>query len=114
MRPPRSSGFRLAPAPLGVELIEPVGERPRLLHIIGCQQPGAEAGLAHAPAGVDPRAEDEGGVIGARPLVDAGDVVVHLFEPEVRAFYGLERLWSEAEQLDLPSEPGSGVAEAAR
>jgi ribosome-associated protein len=47
-------------------------------------------------------------------LVDAGDVVVHLFEPEARAFYALERLWSEAEQLDLPSEPGSGVAEAAR
>lgn len=26
-------------------------------------------------------------------LVDAGDVVVHLFRPEVRAFYKLERMW---------------------
>ena len=27
-------------------------------------------------------------------LVDAGDVVVHLFRPEVRSFYNLERMWS--------------------
>lgn len=27
-------------------------------------------------------------------LVDAGDVVIHLFRPEVRSFYNLERMWS--------------------
>jgi ribosome-associated protein len=27
-------------------------------------------------------------------LVDAGDVIVHLFRPEVRSFYNIERIWT--------------------
>ncbi|OYW26601.1 MAG: ribosome silencing factor [Caulobacter sp. 12-67-6] len=27
-------------------------------------------------------------------LIDAGDVVVHLFRPEVRSFYNIEKIWA--------------------
>jgi ribosome-associated protein len=27
-------------------------------------------------------------------LIDAGDIIVHLFKPEVRSFYNLERMWA--------------------
>ena len=28
-------------------------------------------------------------------LIDAGDVIIHLFRPEVRDFYNLERIWGD-------------------
>jgi ribosome-associated protein len=34
-------------------------------------------------------------------LMDYGDVIVHVFQPDVRRHYDLERLWSEASVLDL-------------
>lgn len=35
-------------------------------------------------------------------LIDAGDVIVHLFRPEVRSFYNLERMWNFG---DAPAAP---------
>ena len=38
-------------------------------------------------------------------LIDAGDIVVHLFKPEARTLYALERMWG-AELDDAPAAPG--------
>jgi len=38
-------------------------------------------------------------------LLDYGDVVIHLFEPETRAYYALEDLWAQAKRV--PFEPRS-------
>jgi ribosome-associated protein len=40
-------------------------------------------------------------------LIDAGDVIVHLFRPEVRTFYNLERMWSFGDAPAAPAEDSS-------
>ena len=42
-------------------------------------------------------------------VLDYGSVVVHLFDAETRAYYGLEDLWAESQRVDL-SEILSDVA----
>ena len=36
-------------------------------------------------------------------LIDYFDFIVHVFAPETRVFYGLERLWGSAERLTIPA-----------
>lgn len=36
-------------------------------------------------------------------LLDYGDVVVHIFHPESRAFYAMEELWNDAIRTDIES-----------
>jgi ribosome silencing factor RsfS/YbeB/iojap/nicotinate (nicotinamide) nucleotide adenylyltransferase len=42
------------------------------------------------------RASIEGKAQGDWVLIDAGDVIVHLFRPEIRAYYNLEKMWGAA------------------
>ncbi len=38
-------------------------------------------------------------------VVDAGDVVIHLFRPEVRSFYNMEKMWGAFQPFDVVGEP---------
>jgi ribosome-associated protein len=38
-------------------------------------------------------------------LLDYGDVVVHLFEPETREYYSIEELWAQAKRVPFESSP---------
>jgi len=53
----------------------------------------------------------EGVAHGAWALLDYGDVVIHVFQPDSRAFYDLERLWSQAPRWTSDS---SSAIEAGR
>jgi ribosome-associated protein len=44
----------------------------------------------------------EGERHGGWVLLDYGSVVGHIFDPELRKFYGLERLWADAPRVALP------------
>lgn len=54
-------------------------------------------------AGIKPIGR-EGQMEGKWVLLDFGDLVVHVFQPEEREFYRLEKLWGDAPRLALPEE----------
>ena len=41
-------------------------------------------------------------------LIDANDVIVHIFRPEVREFYGLERMWTSDISAEIVKIGGDG------
>jgi len=61
---------------------------------------GIANAVLHQLEGAGARAHHvEGLPLGRWVLLDFVDVVVHLFHPEARAFYQLERLWHDAPRL---------------
>lgn len=43
-------------------------------------------------------------------LIDCGDVIVHLFRPDIRAFYNLEKMWG----MDMPGDRPAAAAGKSR
>lgn len=62
---------------------------------------------ALAPAGIAPH-HVEGLAQGRWVLLDFVDFVVHVFHPELREFYQLERLWGDAPVLAAGDVDGTG------
>jgi ribosome-associated protein len=62
--------------------------------------------LREALSPLAPRISIEGLTQGDWVLLDAGDVIVHLFRPEVRSFYNLEKMWG----ANLPETPAHPLA----
>jgi len=51
-----------------------------------------------------PQPKVEGEPLNDWVLLDAGDAIVHIFRPEIRQFYNLEKMWS----ADRPGEARRG------
>ena len=60
-----------------------------------------DAGEAAADDVGEPVLRREGHRSGSWVLLDYGCVIVHVFQDEARKFYDLERLWSDAEVVDI-------------
>jgi len=54
----------------------------------------------------DERLGIEGYETGKWVVEDYGDVVIHIFDPPTRDYYGLEHLWADAPQLDWRNSNG--------
>ena len=64
-------------------------------------KPPTDAVEAAADAVDEPVLRREGHRSGSWVLLDYGCVIVHVFQDEARKFYDLERLWSDAEVIDI-------------
>lgn len=69
-------------------------------HVLALAQ-NVEKALKDAGA---PMVSIEGADEGEWVLVDGGDIVVHIFQPEARAHYRLERLWAHNFDVDDDNE----------
>jgi ribosome-associated protein len=80
--------------PLYDYLVLATGNSRRQLHTLAEEIDSAMAGEGETRLGIE-------GYASAKWIVqDYGDIVVHLFDPETRSYYGLDDLWADATALD--------------
>jgi ribosome-associated protein len=73
------------------------GTNPRQIRAIADSVMESLAALGTKPAHVEGYDRSEW------VLLDYFDFVVHIFAPDTRLFYGLERLWGSAERVEIPA-----------
>ncbi len=88
---------------IDVTVIDLRGKSPMADHMVVAS--GASARQVDALAEHVMRRLKQLGIVGVTPegrrqgdwvLIDAGDAIVHLFRPEIRDFYGIEKMWGVA------------------
>ena len=80
--------------PLYDFLVLATGSSRRQIHTLAEEIDAAMAGEGEHRLGIE-------GYVSAKWVVqDYGDIVVHLFDPEMRGYYGLDDLWADATRLD--------------
>jgi ribosome-associated protein len=70
----------------------------------------ADAVIEAAKAGGERPLGIEGYDEGRWVLIDLGDVIVHIFQAEVREDYDLERLWSDAPPLPISGDAAAALS----
>jgi ribosome-associated protein len=77
------------------------GANPRQVHAIADAVEEALKAVKVRPAHVEGYSRAEW------VLLDYFDFIVHVFSPNARQFYGLERLWGEAARIEIPDDTSS-------
>jgi ribosome-associated protein len=80
------------------------GESERQARAIADHVSDSLSATGHAPLST------EGASSAKWVVMDFGDVIVHIFQKDIREHYALERLWSDAGQVRLPEEDALKVA----
>jgi len=84
------------------------GSNPRQLQAMGRAVQDTMKGVGARPIGVEGAHQDRW------VLLDYGDVVVHLFDPEWRLLYDLELLWGDAPRLKWEKPPRRRTPKSAK
>ncbi|MCA8962847.1 MAG: ribosome silencing factor, partial [Planctomycetes bacterium] len=82
--------------PITSYFVVATGSSSRAIRMLGDAAENLLRGSSFQKLGVE--TDDEGRWV----CIDYSEVVVHLFEPEAREFYDLERLWSDAPRVPVP------------
>jgi ribosome-associated protein len=109
---------KVAEEPLALDVRDVVSFADTFLILTGRSDRHVQAIADAVLAAFEARGEKPLGVEGLREgrwvLLDFGDLIVHVFQREIREAYALERLWSDASVIGLAGGRRAAAKKAAR